>query len=229
MPIAHLVPRTLQLFEIRDQIASILETELQSQQAIAVTQGEDPLKWDARVFTQRRNPWDLFVDAPDNETLDARAVVVVNVNNAQADAASGSGTQVQHLNGDYSVLCYGYGKAEETAEGHDPQDVVASRVAQEAVGVVYNVLRNGMYSLLGMKGIVQNYQVMGITFNPQNVEHQEPAFHVECIEVALKVTFIERVEPNAGVQFERVKIDHRKDTPTGQILLSQEEIIPTGS
>ena len=52
-------------FEIvRDQIATILVTEIVSQQALAVADGKDPDLWKVRIYTERSNAWEQFLEVP---------------------------------------------------------------------------------------------------------------------------------------------------------------------
>ena len=53
-------------FEIvRDQIAAILKTEITSQIALATTAGKpNPDDWKLRIFSERANPWEQFLNGP---------------------------------------------------------------------------------------------------------------------------------------------------------------------
>lgn len=226
--IAFQVNRTLQAYQIREKIGDILAEELANQRVIATGLNDNPIFWDARVYTQRRLPIGAFVDSPDNDTINARAIVHIELNGASEDNVRPQTELTQRFTGDFTISCYGYGKARNTTDGHDPTDVVASTVAESTSALVYNILRNAKLSLLGMQGIVEKRVVNAFIFNNPNIDYPEPGFYVECIQMKLNVTYIEHVQENAGVPLQQINLDVYKDSTTGQLLLS-ETIDTTGS
>src|SRR6478735_6325253 len=49
---------------ICDQIGAILLAESTAQQALAAGAGKNPKLWKLRVFTERTNAWEMWLDAP---------------------------------------------------------------------------------------------------------------------------------------------------------------------
>lgn len=226
--IAHLVNRTLQAFEIREKIATILEEEMANQRVLAVGLAENPIFWDARIYTQRRVPLAAFVDVPDNDSLNGRAIIHVEVASATEDSARPQTELTQGFTGDYTISCYGYGTAQNTTEGHDPTDVVAATVAESTAALVYNLLRNAKLSILGMPGVVYQRTVNALMFSNPNIDHPEPGIYIECIQLKVNVKYIEKVQENAGVPLQIVNLDVHKDVVDGQTLLTA-TISTTGS
>lgn len=226
--IAFQVNRSLQAFAIREKIGTILTEELANQRVIATGIGNNPILWDARIYTQRRLPIGVFAEAPDNSTLNGRAVIHIEASGASEDNVRPKSELTQGFVGDYTISCYGYGKAQETDTGHDPTDVVASTVAESTASLVYNILRNAKLSILDMKGIVQQRTVSAFMFSNPNIDHPEPSIYIECIQMKVNVTYIEHVQENAGVPLQQVHLDVHKEDVDGQLLLTA-TILPTGS
>jgi len=49
---------------IRDQIAAILSTEVASQMALAIAEAKEPNDWKMRIFIERSNPWEQWLNNP---------------------------------------------------------------------------------------------------------------------------------------------------------------------
>ena len=47
---------------IRDQIAALLATEISNQQALASAAGKDPDLWKLRIYLERMNAWEAWLN-----------------------------------------------------------------------------------------------------------------------------------------------------------------------
>jgi hypothetical protein len=70
--IGKLITRPKNFTVVRDQIAAILKSETLGQQALAAAAEEDPRLWTLRVFTERSNPWGVWLDNPPEKRLPNR-------------------------------------------------------------------------------------------------------------------------------------------------------------
>ena len=69
--IAELIDKQDNSEIVRDQIAAILATEVANQQALATADGKDPADYKLRIYTERSNPWEAFL----NDQTDCKRVV----------------------------------------------------------------------------------------------------------------------------------------------------------
>lgn len=184
---------------VRDQIAAILKANVVDQMSRAVAAGKDPKLWDLRVYTERSNPFEEFININPN---DANAVTTPIVNiwyDAQNfDGKRGNVNRQQQCDTIFNIDVYGYGVAAADGNGHQPGDKVSALEAQRAVKLVRQILMADVNTYLQLprgnsridKGYfagrwvdtiqsfqpeiderpVQNVQGMRITFNTSFVE-----------------------------------------------------------
>lgn len=152
---------------IRDQIAAILTTEQASQQALAVTAGEDPNDWKLRIYSERSNPFESFLN--DSPVTDTSPIVNVWFDSSNFDPKASNVSERQKTDGTFNIDCYGYGVAQDVAAGgHKPGDKEAALEAQRAVRLVRNILMAAEYTYLGLRGTVWGRWPQSITvFQPQ--------------------------------------------------------------
>jgi len=153
-------------FEIvRDQIGAILALEVASQMALATAAVRDPDDWKLRVFSERSNPWEQFL----NDQSDGSPIVNVWVDNSNFDPKVSTVVERQKSETVYNVDCYGYGQsADNPAGGHTPGDREAAFEAHRALRLVRNILMAAEYTYLGLRGVVFRRWTQAITvFQPQ--------------------------------------------------------------
>lgn len=170
MTIATLIDKQDNAEIIRDQIGAILATEVASQMALATAGARDPNDWKLRVFSERSNPWEQFL----NDQSDDSPIVNVWWDNSNFDPKVSTVVERQKSETVYNIDCYGYGKsADNPAGGHIPGDREAAFEAHRAIRLVRNIMMAAEYTYLGLRGVVYKRWVQAITvFQPQQDGNQ---------------------------------------------------------
>lgn len=162
--------------QIRDLIGTILATEIVNQQSLATTAGKDPRLWKLRVFVERANPWEHYIDAPDNDSDDAIPTVNITLNSQNTDEGRSNTVERQRVKSTLYIDCIGYGKPEATGSGHLAGDEKAAFEAQRAVRLVRNILMAGHYTYLGsargQDQLVLSRMVSSVTYFQPEVDRQ---------------------------------------------------------
>jgi hypothetical protein len=152
-------------FEIvRDQIAGILATEIQSQMALATIAAQNPNDYKLRIFAERSNPWEEYL----NDDPDTTPIVNVWFENSNFEGIASNISERQKCGATYNVDCYGYGIASDVlAGGHLPGDLQASLAVHKTIRLVRNILMSSEYTYLGLRGVVWKRWISSITvFQP---------------------------------------------------------------
>lgn len=138
-------------FEIvRDQIAAILATEVENQKVLATNAGKDPSLWDMQVYLERSDPWEKWINEPDNEV----PIVSVEYDKKNVQPSASGRVAQQKYTVQYHIDCYGSAISKDTVGGHRPGDLGAALNAQRANRLCRNILMAGEYTYLGLRGIV---------------------------------------------------------------------------
>ena len=190
---------------IRDQIAAILVTEVASQIALASTAGKpNPNDWKLRVFTERANPWEQFLQAP---VVDTSPLVNVWYDNSSFDASASNAFERQKAVAVFNIDCYGYGiSADDGAFGHIPGDRAAALEVQKALRLVRNILMAAEYTYLGMRGLVWKRWPQSVTIFQPQLDGQTVQ-HVVGARLALQVEFNEFSPQVVAETLELISID----------------------
>jgi hypothetical protein len=202
---------------IRDKIADILVTESASQVAIATLEGKpDPSLWALRVYVERANPFEEFLNDPENVT----PVVNVWFDSASFDMARGNVVERQMADGVFNVDCYGYAASRETVDGHAPGDRDAAIESQRAARLARNILMAAVYTYLGLRGLVGRRWVASI-------KAFQPAFdsphvsHVVGVRVSLAVVYNELAPQVTGEIMELVQLTTKRAEDGAVILVAE--------
>lgn len=153
-------------FEIvRDQIAAILVTEINNQMQLAIQEGKDPNDWKLRIFKERWNPWEQWLDDQD----DVSPIVNISYDNSNFNSGSSNIVERQKSETIFNIDCYGYGLSEDDVSGgHIPGDREANFEVQKAIRFVRNILMAAEYTFLGLQGLVWHRWPQSIvSFQPQ--------------------------------------------------------------
>ncbi|MCP4444734.1 MAG: hypothetical protein GY811_05215 [Myxococcales bacterium] len=187
MTIAELIDKQDTVEIVRDQISAILAVEVESQKTLAALAGEDPDGWDMRVFMERSNPWEQFL----NDQSDGSPIVNVWWDNSTFDPKVSTIVERQKSDTVFNVDCYGYGKsADDPAGGHVPGDREAAINVAKAVKLVRNILMAAEYTYLGIQGTVFRRWVQSITsFQPSQDAGQMQ--QIVGVRIAFRVEFNE--------------------------------------
>lgn len=175
---------------IRDQIAEILILNFDNQAALATAAGEDPDLFSARVFVERANPFEEWLNDP-APGEGRRPIVNVMYDNTNFEEAGSNTVERQKATHTYSIDCYGYAvSADDGNGGHLPGDMLATLAVQRCMRLVRNILMSAQNTYLQMQGEVWKRWPQSITmFQPaldgrtvQQVVACRMAFDVTCNE-----------------------------------------------
>ena len=150
---------------IRDQIAAILAIEVTNQKAQAVLAAKDPTLWDFKIYTERSNPWESYL----NEVTDLTPIVNVWYDNSNFLEASSNIVERQTTEAIFNIDCYAVANSsDDIAGGHNPGDEEAAFTVQRIIRLVRNILMAADYTYLGLRGVVWQRWPQSITvFQPQ--------------------------------------------------------------
>lgn len=186
----------LDTFEIvRDKIAVILVEEIAAQNVLAVTAGEDPTLWDLKVYTERSNDIEQFLNPDD---LVKTPVVNVWFDTSSFPQDRGDTLERQMSDSVYNIDIYGYAESSDVIEGgHKPGDRESAFEVQRAFRLVRNILMSHHYKYLGLPGTVWQRWPLSVTaFQPE--QSGKPVDHVTAIRLAFGVQFNEFTDQEAG-------------------------------
>jgi hypothetical protein len=163
--IAELIDKQDNSEIVRDQIAAILATEVANQQALATADGKNPADYKLRVYTERSNPWETFL----NDQTDRSPVVNVWFDSSNFDKGGSNIVERQKTEATFNIDCIGFGMSEDVpGGGHKAGDKEAALEVQRALRLVRNILMAAEYTYLGMRGVVWQRWPQSITsFQPQ--------------------------------------------------------------
>ena len=205
----------LDSFEIvRDQIAAILLLESANQQILATAAGKDPNDWKLRVFLERANPWETWL----NGQSDTSPIINIWFDTLGFDPKASNVMERQKADGVFNIDCYGLGiSTDKPAGGHDPGDKAAAFASQKAYRLVRNILMAAEYTYLGLQGTVWGRWPQNVTaFQPQ-LDNQAMQ-QVMGTRLALRASFNEFAPQVAAVPLEYISIDINDDQ---QVLLAE--------
>ena len=152
---------------IRDQIANILALETTSQQNLAREADKSPDDWAFRVFVERSNPWEEWLNSVDNPS----PLVSVWYDRSTFEPGKSNIVERQGTTGTFNIDCYGLGVATDNPYGgHLPGDRSAAFAAQRALRLVRNILMAAENTYLGLQGLVwqrfpQSSSMMQVQFD----------------------------------------------------------------
>jgi len=214
MTISTLIDKQDTFEIVRDQIGAILTIEIASQMQLATNAGKDPNDYKLRIFTERSNPWEEFL----NEVVDTSPLVNVWFDNSSFDPSKSNVVERQASETVYNIDCYGYGRSRDNgATGHIPGDREASFEVQKALRLVRNILMAAEYTYLGLRKTVWHRMPQSITaFQPELDARQMQ--QIVGARLAFRVIFNEfspQVEP---VDLELLSVDVIR-TEDGEIVL----------
>lgn len=163
--IATLIDKSDNFEIIRDQIAAILAIEVASQKALALVAAKDPDLWDFKVYTERSNPWEEYL----NDIPETTPIVNVWYDNSNFQEASSNIVERQTAEAIFNIDCYAVANSSDNiAGGHNPGDQEAAFTVQRIVRLVRNILMAADYTYLGLRGLVWQRWPQSITvFQPQ--------------------------------------------------------------
>lgn len=204
--IAELIDKQDNFEIIRDKIAAILATEVANQMQLATDAGKDPNDWKLRIFSERSNPWENFL----NDQTERSPIVNVWYDNSNFDPSASNIVERQKTEGVFNVDCYGYGiSSDELAGGHNPGDKEAAFQVHKALRLVRNILMAAKYTYLDLRGTVWGRWPQSITvFQPQLDAQQIQK--IVGARLALRVVFNELSPQVVAETLELVSVDVKR-------------------
>ena len=215
MTITTLIDKQDNFEVIRDQIVAILVTEIAEQQVLAAAAAKDPDDWKLRVFAERSNPWEQYLNDP---ASDPSPIVNVWYDNSNFDQSGSNISERQKTDGIFNIDCYGYGVSEDDGgTGHKPGDREAAYEVQKALRLVRNILMAAEYTYLGLRGLVWQRWPQSITvFQPQIDGRQVQ--QIVGARVAFRVVFNEFSPQVVAETLEYLSVDVKR-AEDGEIVL----------
>lgn len=188
---------------VRDQIALILASESANQVTLAVAE-PDPSLWKLRVYTERANPWESWV----NLTVDTDRSPIVNIwlDNESFAENAGDVFKTQKATVIYNIDVYAVGVSASDGAGHTAGDQTAAENAQRAVRLVRNILMASPNAYLQLQGTVTKRWPQSINYF-QPAQEDRPLPHIMGGRFALQVTFDETSPQYDGVTSIGIEID----------------------
>lgn len=152
---------------VRDQIAAILVNEVANQKLLAAAASQDPALWDLKVYSERSNPWERWID-PDNSD----DVPIVNVRYDDTTFVPGGSNIMERQKGEatYHIDVFARGAAadDELGPGHQPGDLAAALTCHRALRLVRNILMAAENTYLQLRTRVGRRWIQSVTvFQPQ--------------------------------------------------------------
>ena len=197
---------------VRDQIAAILATEIAEQQILAVAE-PDPTLWKLRIFSERSNPWEQFLD----ENPDPSPLVNVWYGASTFDKTASNIVERQGSTGTFNIDCYGYAKSgDDGATGHLPGDREAAFAVHRALRLVRNILMSAPYTYLALRGTVWRRWPSAVTvFQPEM--DRAPIPNIIGARLVLEVEFSE-FSPQATEEILELASVEVRRTEDGEIV-----------
>ncbi len=214
MTIATLIDKFDTFELVRDQISLILVTEVASQMALAITAGKDPDLWKLRVFVERSNPFEQWL----NSQTDRSPVVNIWYDTSTFDPSASSVINKQQTEGLFIIDCYGFGISQDVpGGGHVAGDKAAAINVQRAIRLVRNILMASEYTYLALRGTVGQRWPQSISvFQPQLDDSS--AHKITGARITLRVIFNEFSPQTVPEILELVTVDVLR-TEDGEIVL----------
>ena len=174
--------------KVRDALTVILAQNVQEQKRLCEVAGVPPEEWDVRVYQERANPLQFFMQDSD------RPVAAINVwyEGSAFDISKSQKFGKQATGGAFNIDVVGYGVSQDGADStHVPGDEAAAKAAQKIAKFVRVVLDSPINKGLGLPvGAVQRQWVASITMSePQN--NGDSAVHAIAARVRFEAAFFE--------------------------------------
>lgn len=214
MSIQSLIDKQDNFEIIRDQIAAILVAETASQQALATAAGEDPNEWKLRVYTERSNAFESWM----NSQSDTSPIINVWYDTATAQENASNTFTRQMMSGTFNVDCYALGvSSDNQAGGHNPGDQLAHTNSHKAARLVRNILMSTEYRYLGLQGVVWKRWPRSITTRQMQLGDQS-MLQVVATQLSLEVQYNEFAPGYEPTTLDLLTIDVGRASD-GQIIL----------
>jgi hypothetical protein len=212
MTIETLIDKQDNIEVIRDQVSAILALETTAQQALATGAGKDPDLWKLRIFTERSNPWEQWL----NDQSDESPIVNVWIDSGNYDAAGSNIVERQKTEAVINIDCYGLGISQDDGAGHKPGDREAAFEAQRAIRLVRNILMAAEYTYLELRGLVWQRWPQSMQIFQPSIDARQTQ-QIVAGRLAFRVVFNEFSPQVVGDTLELLSVDVKR-TEDGEIV-----------
>jgi hypothetical protein len=205
---------------IRDQIVAILKTETAAQQILATAAAKDPAEWKLRVYAERSNPIESWLNITDDNiaAIDKSPIINVWFDNSNFDLAGSDIVKKQHAEGSFNIDCYGLGISKPDGVGQILGDEQASFEVQRAVKLVRNMLMAGETNVyLQLRGIVGRRWIQSINIFQVELNARQ-AQKIVGARINFAVSFNEFSPQYTGVPLEIVRADVKRAEDDAELL-----------
>lgn len=197
---------------IRDKIASILTNEIANQKALAIAANKNSNLWNFKVYIERSNPIENFLNINEDATL-ADNLPIVNVwfDNYNLEDKSSNTVEKQTINGTFNIDIYALGIAKNNPlSGHLMGDELANRETQRVFRLVRNILMSSNYTYLEMQKTVGRRWIQSVTsFQPES--DGKVIQQIQAIRIAFTVQFIEFSPQYQGQSLELISNELKRN------------------
>lgn len=201
------------------QIAAILAIEIANQKKLADAAGLDATEWDIRIFHERSNPWEQWLNIEANSAdPDLRPIANIWFDQGTFDPSASNPASRQKLNAVFNIDVYGVGlAAADQAAGHKPGDQQASFACQKGIRLCREIIMAAENRFLQLRGTVWQRWSRSITMFQVQLDNG-PAIQVYGGRFALDVQFSEFAPDVSYDTLELLSIDVLR-TEDGEIVL----------
>ena len=198
---------------IRDKIALILANETANQQTLATNGGKNPELWKIRVYAERSNPFENFL----NEVTDKSPIVNIWTDNLNYEKNASTTFERHKTTCVYNIDCYGYGEASDNVSGgHIAGDYDANINVQRCIRLVRNILMSSIYHQLDLTGLVWHKWIDSVSFFQPEINANSMQ-KISGARLSLAVTFNEFSPQYIGTELDYIAIDIKRSLD-GQII-----------
>lgn len=162
---------------VRDRIGTLLQANFEEQVTLATNAGEPPEDFDARVFTERTNPWEQL------HRDDLTPIVNVARDSADFNQSASSVVDNQKAEQRFNIDCIAFGQSEQTAEGHEPGDLLASLEVQRVARMARHIIMAPQNTYLQLRGTVWKRWI-------ESIQMLQPPSQGETHVVAARLTLM---------------------------------------
>ena len=216
-PIDTLIDKQDNFEIVRDQLSAILFFEIENQMAKAITAKKSPEDWKLRIFTERSNAWEQFLNP--KAGADLSPLVNIWYDNGNFPESKGGVVEKQAHEATYNIDCFATAvSTDDPAGGHKPGDKEAAFEVHKAIRLIRNILMSDVNTYLQLKrGTVGQRWIQSITvFQPEigGLSAQQ----IVGGRIALRVIFNEFSPQVTPEELELVSVDVKR-AENGQIVI----------
>ena len=194
-------------FEIvRDQLALLLANEIANQKALATAGGKDPALWDIKIYAERSNPWEQYL----NQNPVTTPIANVWFDSEVFDPRRSNVVESQTATGTFNIDVYGYGVASEDGTGQQVSDKNAALEVNRALRLIRNILMAAENTYLQLtRGTAWDRMPQTITVYQPELDNR-PLQNIRAARMVFNVTYNEFSPQVPGDTLEYLAVDIKR-------------------